>query len=274
MKIVRHRLHNDDGTAYPFVKSPNRGEGVEHHYLVIHYTASPSAENAVQSLTNPASKASAHVVVGRDGGITQLVGFDRIAWHAGVSAWEGLQGLNRYSLGIELDNAGKLKRHGQKWRAWFGLDYDDEDVIEAIHKHETEPAGWHVFTPEQIEVALELSRVLVSRYGLLDVVGHDDIAPGRKVDPGPAFPMASFRARLFGRAEDEEIKYETTTNLNIRMGPGTEYEKIIDKSLPPGTQVVMVEREGSWLLVDVLEQIDGVMDLQGWVHGRYLRRVQ
>jgi N-acetylmuramoyl-L-alanine amidase len=133
-------------------------------------------------------------------------------------------------------------------------------------------AGWHTFTSEQIDVALELCRLLVRRYGLLDLVGHDDIAPNRKVDPGPAFPMRSFRSRLLGRAEDEDVRYETTMNLNIRTGPGTQHEKIIDGPLPTGTRVEIVGQKGTWRLVDVLDVIDGIMDLQGWVHGRYLRR--
>nr|NIS68464.1 N-acetylmuramoyl-L-alanine amidase [Pseudomonadota bacterium] len=262
-----------DGTSYPYVPSPNTGGKVEHRYLVIHYTAAPNSEAAIRTLTNPEARASAHVVIGRDGSITQLVPFDRVAWHAGASSWEGLSGLNRYSLGIEIDNAGKLERHGKKWRAWFGREYDGTAVLEAMHKNETRPAGWHLFAPEQIEAALELSSLLVRRYGLIDLVGHDDISPGRKVDPGPAFPMESFRSRVLGRAQDEPVYYETTTNLNIRTGPGTRHEKIIDRPLPTGTRVEALDQQGSWRLVDVLGTVNGVMDLQGWVHGRYLRRV-
>ena len=273
MRIVRHRLHKDDGTAYPYASSPNRGGKVEHKYLVMHYTASPNAESAIRWLSDRRSNASAHVVVGKDGSITQLVPFDRVAWHAGISSWEGLNGLNLYSLGIELDNAGKLERRGERWRAWFGREYASADVIEAVHKNETRSAGWDIFPSEQIEAALEVSTSLVQRYGLVDLVGHDDIAPGRKVDPGPAFPMFSFRSKVIGRAEDEEVQYETTTHLNIRIGPGAQYDRIIDKPLPPATRVEILDQQGSWRFVDVLDKIDDITDLQGWVHGRYLRRL-
>jgi len=273
MRIIRHRLHKDDGTAYPYVSSRNRAGKVEHKYLVMHYTASPSADSAISWLSDQSSGASAHVVVGKDGSITQLVPFDRVAWHAGISSWEGLNRLNLYSLGIELDNAGKLERHGERWRAWFGREYDSADVIEAVHKNEARTAGWHIFTSEQIEAALEVSTSLVQRYGLVDVVGHDDIAPRRKVDPGPAFPMLSFRSKVLGRAEDEEVQYETTTHLNIRIGPGAQHERIIDRPLPPATRVEILDQQGSWRFVDVLDTIDDITDLQGWVHGRYIRRL-
>ena len=207
MKIIRHRLYRDDGTAYPFIPSPNFGGEVQHEFLVIHYTAGRDAQSAINWLIDPERKVSAHLVIGRDGNITQLVPFDKIAWHAGRSEWKGFINLNQYSLGIELDNAGFLTRHSNplapfnkgdnRWLSWLKDEYDDSEVIEAVHKHETEPRGWHIFTPEQIEAALEVSKLLVNHYNLRDVVGHDDIAPGRKLDPGPAFPMEEFRARLF-----------------------------------------------------------------------------
>lgn len=272
MKIIRHRLRQDDGTPYPFRASPNKGGKVEHEYLVMHYTAGRDAESAIRTLTDPKYKASAHLVIGRDGAITQLVPFDTVAWHAGISSWEGREGLNRLSLGIELDNAGALTRHGTRWRAWFGVEYDDEDVIEAVHKHETTPRGWHLYTPEQLDAALDVATLLVTRYGLRDVVGHDDIAPGRKTDPGPAFPMQSFHARVLGRADDMPVQYETMTNLNIRSGPGTQHPAIPGSPLPTGTRVVILAEDGSWRRVDVLEPVGDAADVQGWVHGRYLRR--
>lgn len=274
MNIRYHRLCHDDGTAYPYVRSPNTQGKVQHEYLVMHYTAGRTAEGAVKWLTDPRARASAHLVIGREGGITQLVPFDRIAWHAGVSRWEGREGLNRYSIGIELDNAGRLTRHGDQWRAWFGVDYDPAEVIEAVHKNETELWGWHTYPPEQIEVAFEVANVLMAKYDLYDVIGHEDIAPGYKSDPGPAFPMASFRARLLGRREDTEVPYETIANLNIRAGPGTQHATLTEKPLPVGTPLEIVQREGLWALVNVLVEVEGLMDLEGWVHTYYVQRVR
>jgi N-acetylmuramoyl-L-alanine amidase len=272
MKITRHRLALDDATGHQWRPSPNQGGKLEPEYLVIHYTAGRSLEESVGWLGSKASKASAHVVIGRDGTIVQQVPFDRVAWHAGASSWEGRSGLNRWSIGIELDNAGKLTRHGSRWRAWFGDTYDPDDVLEATHKHHTEPAGWHVYTPEQIEAALELATTLVERYGLRDIIGHDDISPGRKSDPGPAFPMASFRARIFGRREEEPVIHRSTAVLNIRTGPGAQHARLDDGPLPVGTRVEVMAQQGSWRLVDVLDPVNGVSDLEGWVHYRFLER--
>jgi N-acetylmuramoyl-L-alanine amidase len=273
MKITDHRLCKDDDSLYPHSPSPNSGGALQQEYLVMHYTAGRNAEESIRWLTNPASSASAHLVIGRDGSITQLVPFDTKAWHAGVSAWEDRVGLNSYSIGIELDNAGALLRHGDRWRAWFGDEYEESEVLEAVHKNETERKGWHIYPPQQIDAALEVGILLVRQYKLRGVVGHEDIAPGRKLDPGPAFPMKSFGDRLLGRQEEEETRFETTTFLNIRTGPGTEYSTIPGSPLPPCTIVQILKKEGSWALVDVLNVVYGVMDMQGWVHSRYLRRV-
>lgn len=272
MKVVRHRLRTDEGEPFPFVRTPNTGGEMEPRYLVIHFTAGRSADESVRWLTDPRAKASAHLVIGRDGGITQLVPFNRVAWHAGVSKWEGLVGLNRHSIGIELDNAGRLEQKGQAWCAWFGNAYPDDEVMEAVHRHETRSCGWHVFTPEQLEATLEASAALVARYGLIDVVGHEDISRGRKCDPGPAFPLLNLRSRLFGRSEDETPLFETTTALNIRRGPGTEHERLEASPLPGGTPLEILGEEGSWRLVNVAEEVGGAVDVQGWVHGGFIRR--
>jgi N-acetylmuramoyl-L-alanine amidase len=274
MKILRNKLCEDDGTPFPFKKSPNTGGKIDHRYLVMHYTAGRNAESSVNWLTNPESEASAHLVIGRDGTITQLVPFDTVAWHAGTSSWEGLNGLSKFSIGIELDNAGKLIRHSNKWRAWFGVDYDEEDIIVATHKNVSEPAGWQLYTPVQLEQALEVSLLLMAHYNLSDVIGHDDISPGRKSDPGPAFPMESFRGRLIGRADETDIRYKTITALNIRTGPGTQHDRLKVSPLPKGTKVEILREQGTWRLVDVIGKVKGEMDIQGWMHGRYLARVK
>ena len=106
------------------------------------------------------------------------------------------------SLGIELDNAGRLKRVSGKWIAWFKRPYPASDVIEAVHKYDTKRYGWHTYTDAQISIATEVAATLIANYQLKELVGHDDISPRRKWDPGPAFPMETFRDAAFRRAEE------------------------------------------------------------------------
>lgn len=270
VKIQNNRLCDDNGTPVQYTESPNTSGQLEHQYLVMHYTAGGGLDGAVSTLTNPNVQASAHVVIDRDGTVVQLVDFDRIAWHAGKSRWRDIKGLNKCSIGIELVNAGKLTRSGQGWKSWFGRVYDDGEVIEAVHRNETKLCGWHDFPEEQIEAALDVSRALISEYNLLDILGHDDIAPGRKSDPGPAFPMVSFRDSIMGRRDDAEEIFETTANLNIRSGPGAGFEKLRDEPLPKGTRLSLTSSSGNWCEVEVLDSAMAA-DLNGWVHGDYIR---
>lgn len=274
MKIIDHRLYHDDKTPYPYRESPNHGGVIQPEYLVMHYTASPNFDQAVDWLANRASRASAHVVIGRDGSITQLVPFNVKAWHAGRSSWNGINWLNGHSIGVELDNAGVLQRSAGRWVAWFGNTYPDEQVLEAAHKHEPGVVrGWQLYTPEQLYAALDLTAALVAEYRLRDIVGHDDIAPRRKSDPGPGFPMEAFRSRLFGREDlpEQETLYYTTAVLNIRSGPGSHYGVLPSGPLPQGTRLEVVEEEGVWRQVNVLDNVNGYVDLEGWVYGRYIR---
>ena len=147
------------------------------------------------------------LLIGRGGDIVQMVAFNRKAWHAGRSSWNGVDGLNSHSIGIELDNAGELSRtEGGDWRAWFGETYKERDVLTARHRHDgpgAQVSGWHVFPREQLDALMDAAAALHDKYGFEAVLGHDDIAPRRKRDPGPAFPMGALRARLFGRAEED-----------------------------------------------------------------------
>lgn len=274
MKILNHRLVGDDGSPFPYAASPNRGGEMTPEYLVMHYTAGSSAEGAVSWLCNPAARASAHLVIGRDGGITQLVPFNRVAWHAGQSQWAGRSGLNGFSIGIELDNAGHLERAGGRWlSAASKRVYADDDVLVANHKHDrpgVPPSGWHEYTEAQMDAAGQVGLALMAKYALQDVLGHEDIAPGRKSDPGPAFPLASFRARLMGRADAGAEVYLTSAELNVRAGPGTEHAILPGSPLPVGTRVAVLERDGLWWRVDVEDGAAGVMDMVGWCHSRYL----
>jgi N-acetylmuramoyl-L-alanine amidase len=281
MKIINHRLYKDDGTPYPFHPSPNVGGKIEHQYLVMHYTAGRDMNSSINALINPTIKASAHIVVGRDGSIAQLVPFDTQAWHAGESSWKGLSGLNKYSIGIELDNAGLLTKKGSSWVAWFGTVYSDDQVIEAAHKNSPKvKSGWQLYTPDQLLSALELSALLVQQYKLKDIVGHDDIAPGRKNDPGPAFPMETFRSRLFSNRDSEEglakvgATYVTMDNLNIRNGPDATAPVLPIAPLPKGTRVKVTKSpEGWWKEVEVLDTVKGVSRAKGWIHSRYIAPV-
>lgn len=257
------------GPGVSFVETPNKGGDLSPRYLVFHYTAGKSAANSIGWLTNPESQASAHLVVARNGRITQLAPFNVKAWHAGISHWDGLSRLNSYSIGIEMDNAGPLKKVGDKYQAWFGTLYREDQVVYGKHKLDDQPSWWHAYTEVQIRKALELARLLVRHYGLKDVVGHEDIAPDRKRDPGPAFPMEHIRAMVLGREEEERERYEVTASaLNIRSGSGVEFPPVADP-LTKGTIVALLEKRDRWSKVELLEN----GDVEGWVRNQFLKKV-
>lgn len=272
MKISRHRLHFDDGTPVRFRRSPNQSEDLSPEFLVIHYTAGADAESSISWLTNPASGSSAHVVIGRDASVTQLVPFDRRAWHAGASRWRERRGLNAWSFGIELDNAGLLAKRGGSWTSPFGQRIEDSQVALWTPPGGGAEQGWHAYGEQQLRVAAEVSVALARHYGITEVLGHEEIAPGRKTDPGPAFPMPTFRARVLGRRGDDApvALVQTTTSLHIRTGPGAHFDKLPVSPLPAGAKLELLGESGSWRQVLCLDLVAGEMDVEGWVHGRYL----
>lgn len=202
MIIKKHMLYLDDGNQVEYVETPNKSGPINPLYLIMHYTAGVSCSEAVNWLSNKIAKASAHFVIGRDGKIVQLVPLNRRAWHAGKSEWGQLKSLNKYSIGIEMVNAGKLtKRADEVWVNWSNKVIPDNEVSLLTHKNETREAGWQNYTEDQINASIEVALAIHEKYELTDILGHDDIAPDRKIDPGPAFPLNSFRSLVLGRED-------------------------------------------------------------------------
>ncbi len=275
MKIIRHKLVPENSFENIIQDTTvNKGGYIEPSFIIIHFTAGQSAESSVSWFKNPAAGASAHLVIGRDGKIYQLIDFNRKAWHAGVSNWANLSGFNNFSIGIELDNPGRLEKVGDKYVSWFKKEYSKENVVEARHKHESSMSYWYEYSGTQIDSCLEVCKVLIEKYKIEDILGHDDISPYRKNDPGPLFPMESFRAKLLGRENDLVDIYEViTNNVNIRRGPGTEYDSY--GQLHKGVKVEFLKSSLGWFYVNVIDKPDKNIDvLTGWISGTLLRRVQ
>jgi N-acetylmuramoyl-L-alanine amidase len=172
-------------------------------FLVIHYTAGWSAQSSVNFWkTSAARGANAHLVIDRDGSVIQCRRFNTTAAHAGVSRWKDPKTgkmynlLNGCSIGIELANSGDMGRRKFPPTTGSGLDGKPVPVKTARHKNGGTPCLWEVYDPRQLDSLWAIAQLLVTRYKLDDVVGHDDISPNRKTDPGPLFPMSQFRAFL------------------------------------------------------------------------------
>ncbi len=271
MQIKNHLLFLDNGKQAAFKLTPNKGKTYTPEFLVMHYTAATTASSAINWFMNPAAQASAHLVIAADGVVTQCAPFNVVTWHAGRSQWKGLNGLNQFSIGIEIVNGGRLERRGDKWTCPVDkVTIPDDDVVMAIHKNESKVAAWHEYSSSQLDVTLNIAATLMSHYGLKDVLGHEDISPMRKSDPGPAFPMGSFRSKAMGRKDETMDEYVTSDKLNIRSGAGSQFPTIGDAPLPKGTPVLVLKTEGNWSFVDVQTTVKGLMDLEGWVSSKFL----
>ena len=149
--------------------------------IILHYTAGSTMTGAVATLTRPGDPVvSCHLIVGPEGELVQCASFRTITYHAGASFWKGKKGCNSFSIGIELVNPG-YARPGVRW-AHTG-------TIRAAHPNGGPVRDWYTYPEAQLEVTRGLVRALRSRYGALEVVGHDMVAPGRKIDPGPALDL-------------------------------------------------------------------------------------
>ncbi len=148
-----------------FTPSPNFDDrpGPKIDHLVLHYTGMQTGAAALERLCDPASRVSSHYVVDEDGTVYALVEEGKRAWHAGISYWRGVRGLNDRSVGIEIVNP------GHEW-------------------------GYRPFPEPQMAAVLELCAGILRRHPIpaRNIVAHSDIAPDRKQDPGELFPWEWF----------------------------------------------------------------------------------
>ncbi|MFH6783635.1 MULTISPECIES: N-acetylmuramoyl-L-alanine amidase [Methylobacterium] len=155
-------LSPDSPVATQVVPSPNHDERtLPVDVLILHYTGMASAAEALLRLCNPLSKVSSHYLVFEEGRVVQMVPEARRAWHAGISAWEGVRDMNSRSIGIEIAHPGHA-----------------EDGTVAP------------YTEAQMAAVSALCRDILGRWPIRPdrVLGHSDIAPERKIDPGESFP--------------------------------------------------------------------------------------
>lgn len=134
--------------------------------IVLHYTGMPDGASAIARLRDPEAKVSSHYLVAEDGNVLRLVAEDKRAWHAGRSHWRGITDVNSASIGIEIVNPG--------------------------HEH-----GYRPFPEPQVDAVIRLVHAIKDRHEITrgNIVGHSDIAPARKRDPGELFPWGRL-ARL------------------------------------------------------------------------------
>jgi len=236
--------------------------------IVIHYTAGRNGKNSAQYLAKDNVKASAHIVLDRTGHVYQLVPFNTISWHAGKSSYEGRFGFNNFSIGIEIDNAGILEPVGDKFKSWFGKKYDAEDVLVAKHRNEAVEKYWHTYTEIQIEKTEQICELLMETYPTItSILGHEEISPGRKQDPGPAFPLDKLRRMLIESREEDAQAYENmegfvdVNQLNIRELPSINAD-LASAPLERGTKVKIQSKHEGWYKVTA--------EIEGWVSSEYI----
>jgi len=163
--------------------------------IVLHYTAGSTPESTVQYLISRKTKESAHLLITRKGGIIQMTDFLSQAWHAGLSSHNGRTNVNEFSIGIELENAGQLNEDRGTYYSWFFKRIPESEVFKHTDRNTSKVTYWQSYTEAQLEALHDVIDLLTEAYDIKYVAGHSEVSPGRKVDPGPAFPIEEFRIK-------------------------------------------------------------------------------
>ena len=220
--------------------SPNHEARVEDaaiDMLVVHYTGMASAAAALQRLCDPAAKVSAHYLIDEDGSVHRLVAEDRRAWHAGVASWRGVADVNARSIGVELVNPG----------------------------HEF---GYRPFAEPQMEAFRALAAEIIARHAIpaRNVVGHSDVAPSRKSDPGEFFDwrgLAEAGIGLWPRPADHletvaERIVEMLADYGYDTGDAAAAVKAFQRHFRPARVNGRIDPETARLLAGLVDDLDAL----------------
>ena len=208
--------------------------------ILLHYTGMQTGQAALERMCDPAAKVAAHYMVEEDGRVFRLAPEERRAWHAGVSFWRGERDINAVSIGIEIVNP------GHEW-------------------------GYRPFPDDQIEAVIGLLDAIRGRWAVPDgrILGHSDVAPARKTDPGELFPWGRLAEAGHGLWFDPEP--ERIAALGAPLGPGDEGAGVfvlqaglhrLGYDLPPSgaydeaTAAVVTAFQRHWRP----ERVDGIAD--------------
>ena len=188
-RVLSHRLNQSTATPPEFpihhFQTPNitAQRYTMPKLIIMHYTAGLTASSTVDWCLSLDSAVSYHLIIGRDGQVYQLADFNRRTWHAGISEWGEIRDINGCSIGIALANMGTLPQ------------YPSQDEVPAIPRmplcHKFTPnkiQHWEPYTEAQYRSLDHVLTALFTEYDIQAILGHDDVAPTRKIDPGPAFP--------------------------------------------------------------------------------------
>lgn len=267
MNIKNHKLED---VAY--LASPNVGGIMSAPtVIVLHYTASgPSKSGDAKYFQRDDANVSAHTVVERDGVTIQCVPFNVKAWHAGKSVWRARSNCNDFSIGIEIDNWGILeKRADGKYYSHAGTEIPASQVFVGLNKLGN-GKYWEAYSQVQKDAVYAQCQALIKAYpSIKEVVGHEDIAPRRKVDPGPALYdfINHCNNTLFGQGRkgstEEDTRTVTASSLSVRNDDRLDATKL--GALPQGTVVKVLQDAGDWCMI---EYKGGT----AWVFDKYLSK--
>jgi len=171
-------------------KSPNfndRRNKTSVKYIILHYTAMINYLDSINYMCSTDNKVSSHFLINKKGETYNLVNVSKRAWHAGESFWKGLTDINSASIGIEIDNSG------------HHINFEN-------------------FTHLQIKSLIELINQLVKKYKISshNILGHSDVAPFRKIDPGEKFPWIELNAKQLSYLPEINVKNNGNKKKNIK----------------------------------------------------------
>ncbi|MGB3463897.1 MAG: hypothetical protein WBA74_01450 [Cyclobacteriaceae bacterium] len=200
------------------------GEALESADLVIIRSSGIQLTQYTNGKNEHIVEQTSHVSINGDGLVQQFIPFNRQVSEPIPGSWEGIKDLRSRAIVINFENCGRLSKKAEHFVSACEKTFDTAEVFTGIHQNEESLSYWHKFSESQIQIAEKIIRCLTSTYQVKYILGNEEVCPGLKTDPGPAFPLEILRrkvireSRLFGLDNSMELNIANRFDLNTILG--------------------------------------------------------
>ncbi|MEL7145833.1 MAG: N-acetylmuramoyl-L-alanine amidase [Bacteroidota bacterium] len=268
MKLINHSLNalhqSQDQPGFDQGSSALRRAALERVEMIIIKSTTNQLLNNSGHINGTTTNSPTHVLIDRDGLVTQFIPFNEQIPVAIAGSWEGIKNLASRSIILTFVNHGRLQKQGENFVSTEEVSVEKTDVFTGIHQNEESLSYWQKFTDSQVTIAEKIIRCLTSAYQVKYILGYEEVCPGLQTDPGPAFPLEIMRRKVIKDQVNELSNTLNYKNVADQLDLGTVLrDDVLALKAERDAKIINIRRKnGGWYKVNI--------DLGGFVKEEWI----
>lgn len=262
MELVNHSLIlanqsspevTDSGYVNTVAVAGRQPEALESIDMIIIKSESNQLTHSTGYINGNNVESPAHVLINRDGLVTQFIPFNERTHQTIDGSWEGIKNLPSRSVIITFENYGRLEKQGDHFITICGKVVETTDVFTGIHQNEESLSYWQKFTESQVLIAEKIIRCLTTTYQVKYILGYEEVCPGLQTDPGPAFPLEIMRRKIMKENLVDQSEEHSIINIaqQVDLSSIINNQNMEDDEKKDAKIVNIRRKSGGWYKVNI-----------------------